>query len=117
MKINTSLIKTPSNIGYGMMHLDDGERNTVGKILIDFIATKQKLELSWNYMTCAEVKSLLDLIGSPNRIVAIEYFNPAQNAITTKNFYTSDKSMSPDLFDGTGNPKGFKTFTVNAVEE
>lgn len=91
----------------GKMDISKAERNTLGDMVIDIIATKTKIELEWGLLTSQEVSSLFQSI-SPTQF-PVEYFDPEIGGYTTKIFYKGDRSTGSVLFqNGVATWKGTK---------
>ena len=116
MKINGTTIPTPSSLGWGIMSLDseDSGRTLDGKMHIDKISDKEKLEPSWNGLNIHDTSLILQLVV-PNRFVNVTYLSPYTGTEVTKKFYTGDKS-SP-FYSYTNDNATFTTLSFSFIEE
>lgn len=89
IKINGVIIPTPSDYTVGIMDLSKGERNAKGTIIIERIATKRKLELSWDFMKKETLKEILTLISTV--FFEVEYIDPQTNSIKSGTFYVGNR--------------------------
>ena len=86
IKINGVEIPTPSTFNPSIMNLSNSERNANGMMIMEIIAQKQKLELSWKIISAEKLSSVLNLIDST--FFQVEYPNPKTNKTTTKTMYS-----------------------------
>lgn len=116
IKIDGTLVPTPSSLGWGIMSLDteDSGRTLDGKMHIDEVATKEKLEPVWNGLGVFDTKLILQLVV-PKRFVNVTYPSPYTGTEVTKRFYTGDKS-SP-FQSWTSNNKTFTSLSFSFIEE
>lgn len=92
IKINGTTIPTPSGYQVGVMDLSKAERNARGDMIIERIATKRKLELTWSYLSQAQLAQLLQLVSPV--FVTVEYPDPQDGAVKTGTFYAGDRNTS-----------------------
>lgn len=91
-KINGVTMPTPSNLDVGIMDISKAERNAIGTMIIERIATKRKLEIKYTYLTPAELSSLLSAVSATS--FSVEYRDPQTNTDRTGNFYCGDRKCS-----------------------
>jgi hypothetical protein len=91
IEINNIKIPSPASFKVGIMDISNAERNAKGEMLIDRIATKRKLEVSWSYLKSTELTNLLQLIN--NVYFFVKYPDPMTGDIETKTFYVGDRSV------------------------
>lgn len=118
MKINGTTYPDPTSMNIGIMHIDKAERSTSNAdMIIDAVAIKRKLEMSWDYLSNAATVSLMSAVTSlTNRFVTIEYSDPLTGAKRTGTFYTGDKAFDTGLLVS-GVATYFKNVTFNAIEK
>lgn len=91
IEINNLKIPSPSSLKVGIMDISNAERNAQGEMLIDRIATKRKLDLSWKYLSPTELSDLLQLVS--NVYFFVKYPDPMTGGIETKTFYVGDRNI------------------------
>ena len=91
LKINGAVIPAPSDFIVGIMDISKAERNAAGTMVIDRIATKRKLELSWKYLSKEDVSRVLTLVSPV--FFEVEYPDPQTNTKRTGVFYCGDRSI------------------------
>lgn len=101
LKVNGNTISPPSSLQFGVQDISEGGRVASGRIVIDRIATKVKLELTWNYLTPQELSKLLTAISPVTFIV--EYLDPRSNSMETREFYVGDRKVGMYSYRN-GNP-------------
>jgi len=112
LKIDGVAIPTPSDLTVGIMDISKAERNSAGTMVIDRIATKRKLELSWKYLSKENLSILLKALSPV--FFTVTYLDPEDNATKTGTFYAGDRKAGA-LDYRNGNIR-YKDIGVNLVE-
>ncbi|WP_410495011.1 hypothetical protein QTL86_12735 [Cellulosilyticum sp. ST5] len=112
LKVNGVEMPTPSGMVPMMYDITEAERDSTGTMHIDLVATKYKLECSWNYLTQEDMTKLLKAIKSIT--FSITFTDPEDGNDKTISVYKGDRSI-PILrvIDGKNTYKDFK---VNFIE-
>lgn len=114
IKINGELVHTPSSLSITYQDLTEANRNAVGKMIKEIIATKMQLSLTFVTINNGEVQRILRLTN--NNFFTVEFYNPYDNNFCTKTFYAGDRSLEAYGL----NKKGeliFKELKVNLIEQ
>lgn len=82
---------TPSDFIVGVMDISKAERNANGTMIMERIATKRKLDLTWLYLTPAQLSTLLNAVSGV--AFTVIYMDPVLNANRTGTFYCGDRSV------------------------
>ena len=99
IKVNSALIKTPTDYSVSLEDIVDAERTASGIMSIQRIATKRKLELTWNFLTQTELAELLSAVSAVT--FTVEYPDPEDGAVKTGTFYSGSKDAGAiDYKDG-----------------
>ena len=99
IKVNGVEILTPSGYAVGIEDIVKAERNLMGTMIINRIATKRKLELSWIFLTQSQLSALLQAVSSVT--FQVEYPDPQAGGMRTGAFYAGGKSAGAiDYKDG-----------------
>lgn len=101
LEINNVLIPSPFSMKVGIMDISNAERNAQGTMLIDRIAKKRKIDLSWRDLKGDELAELLQLIDSVYFFV--KYHDPMTNRQETRTFYVGDRNLGMYTYNN-GNP-------------
>lgn len=112
IKIDGVAIPTPSDYTVGIMDLSKAERNARGDMIIERIATKRKIELSWNYLNKEDLSTLFNLVSPV--FFTVEYIDPQSNAKKTGTFYAGDRSAG--ALDYKNGSIRYKDIKFNLVE-
>lgn len=99
LKINNTTIATPSEFTVGVQDISKAERIANGDIKIERIATKVKLEMTWNYLTASKLSQLLKSVrGSKARpTFPVTYWDPTEMKLLTKQFYVGDRTAGMQM--------------------
>lgn len=87
--VNGVTLPTPSEYNPGLMDLSKAERNAVGTMIIERIATKRKIELGWPVLTGAQYSQILNAVDPV--FFTVTYFDPKANGMLTGTFYCGDR--------------------------
>ena len=101
LKIDGVSIPTPSEFTVGIQDISQAERVASGKIVIDRIATKIKLNMKWKYLAPSDLASLLSAIDQV--YFDVEYLDPRSNSMQTREFYVGDRTVGMYSYRN-GNP-------------
>lgn len=89
IKVGTTDLPTPSDMSIGVMDISKAERNTNGLMIMERIATKQKIEMTWKYLSATELSTILKAIK--NTFFDVTYTDPVENASRKGTFYVGDR--------------------------
>lgn len=112
IKINGVTVPTPSDFSVGIQDLSKAERNAAGTMIIERIATKRKLELSYAYLDKSSLSTLLTAVSPV--FFTVEYPDPQSGATRTGTFYCGDRKSGMMIFRS-GIPK-WKDISFSLVE-
>jgi len=105
-------IPTPSELTVSVMDLSKADRNANGTMVLERIATKQKLQCKWTYITDAALKTILNAISPTSYYIT--YMDPLTNSFATKNMYCGDRSVG--YIDFQNGVVRYKDFGVYLIE-
>lgn len=91
ISINSVTMPTPSTCQVGTYDIVKADRNANGLMIIERIATKRKLELSWNYISQTNLATLLTAINT-SVFFSVTYPDPQLNANNTITCYCGDRT-------------------------
>lgn len=106
------VLPTPSEYIVGLMSLSKAERNAVGTMIIERIATKRKIELGWSYLTGPQYSQILNAVDPV--FFTVNYFDPKDNANKTGTFYCGDRQAPMMKF--TNGVPSWKDIKFNLIE-
>ena len=110
--VNGVAIPSPSEMSVGTMDLSKAERNVNGLMLIERVATKQKLELTWTFLTSNQIRTLLQAVSPV--FFTVSYPDPLTNSIKTGTFYVGDRNAG--MLDYFNENARYKEFSMNFIE-
>jgi hypothetical protein len=88
--IDNKSVTVPASFSVGIMDISTAERNAQGTMMIDRIATKRKLEVSWNALTSGQMSTILSAVDKVFFLVT--YPDPQTGKSETKTFYVGDRT-------------------------
>ncbi|MGI6071372.1 MAG: DUF6711 family protein [Blautia sp.] len=112
IKINGVDIHAPSEYSVGIQDISKAERNANGTIIIERIATKRKIELSWKYLDRASLSTIFNAVADV--FFTVEYIDPQDNATKIGTFYCGDRKAG--LIDFKNGIPRYKDVSFNLIE-
>ena len=110
--VNGVNLPTPTSFEVGVMDISKAERNANGKMIIERVATKRKLFLTYAYMTESQASLILKAIAPTFYFVT--YIDPQDKVKKTGSFYCGDRQLGMlDYFDEV--PR-YKDLSFNLIE-
>jgi hypothetical protein len=82
---------TPSDFQVGIMDISKAERNAIGYMIIERIATKRKLSISYAYLTSQQMTQVLQAVSGTS--YPVNYLDPQTGSFRTATFYCGDRNM------------------------
>lgn len=89
MKINNTLVITPSEMDVSIEKIGNEIESFNGKITCDTIGYRRVIECTWSGLFASEMRTLLTALSSS--IVNLTYFDPQTGNERTAAFVVSDK--------------------------
>ena len=84
IRINGVEMPSPTVFGVGISDISSED------MLIDRVATKRKIELSWDFISFEDMSKLLKLVKDV--FFKVSYPDPQEGYIITKTFYVGDRN-------------------------
>lgn len=112
IKIDGILIPTPSDYIVGVMDLSKAERNANGLMIIERIATKRKIEMSWKYLDKYNISQLFSLVSPV--FFKVDFINPQTNLWENGTFYCGDRNAG--ALDYVNGNIRYKDIKFNIIE-
>jgi hypothetical protein len=112
LKIGTAIMPTPSKLSVGVMDLSKAERSSKGKMIIERIATKKKLQISYSYLTGSQLSTLLQALAPT--YYDVTYLDPVSNSFKTASFYCGDRNV--DMVSFVDNVPKYENVSFDLIE-
>lgn len=87
--INGIQIKTPTELKVGVFRLTKAERLASGKMAMEIIATKRRLDMRWEIITDADLQQILGILDS-KVFHTVQYPDPQNGETATITAYVGD---------------------------
>ena len=97
--IESTAMPTPKKFSVSILDVSKAERNANATMLIERIATKRKISVSYDFLTGSQLKTLLTALNPV--FFNVTYFDPYTNSMQTKKFYCGDRNTDMIDFSGT----------------
>ena len=92
LKVNGSFIPDPSELQWGIQSVSDSNagRTMDGKMHVNLVTRKLKIELKWSGVDFATTAEILAAVN--NETFSVTYFDALTNSSQTRTFYVGDRS-------------------------
>lgn len=112
LTINGVAMPTPTGYSVGKQDMVKADRNARGKMLKEIIASKDKIELTWVYLSQADASKVLTAVKG--NFFNVTYFEPQTGAFRTAEFYRGD--VTAPALDFQGGVMRYKDLKFNIIE-
>jgi hypothetical protein len=92
LKIAGITVKTPTELKIGRFDLSKSSRTASGKMVMDIIATKRRVDVVWKMLKDSELQQILDLIAANKPFFTLTY--PDAGGSATMTCYAGDINTS-----------------------
>jgi hypothetical protein len=110
--INGVALPTPTEFQVGIMDISKAERNANGMMIIERVATKRKLFLTYSYATASDASAILKAV-SPT-FYTVTYQDPQDRTMKSGSFYCGDRNIG--MVDYINGIPRYKDLTFNLIE-
>ena len=88
LKIAGTTVKAPTELKIGRFDLTKSSRTASGKMVMELIATKRRVDVVWKMLKDSELQQILDLITANKPFFSLEY--PDAGGTQTMTCYAGD---------------------------
>ena len=112
IKIDGVELPAPSKYQVSLMDISKSERNAAGKMITERIATKRKIEMSWEILDQDETSSALNAVSPV--FFTVNYIDPESGVAKTGTFYCGDRTCPAVTFSN--GVMQYKNVKFNIIE-
>lgn len=105
-------LPTPNEFSVGVMDISKAERNASGKMIIERIAVKRKLFITYGYLTQGDAAKVLRAVAPT--YYTVTYYDPQDGQMKSGSFYCGDRQIG--FIDYQNGIPRYKDFTFNLIE-
>lgn len=105
-------IPAPSEYSVGIQDISKAERNANGTMIIERVATKRKIELSWKYLDKDQLAQVLNAVSPV--FFQVTFIDPQDNVTRTGTFYCGDRKAG--MIDYKNGVPRYKDVQFNLIE-
>ena len=111
-KTITLTLPPPKEMNLGKFDLTKSKRTSDGTMQMQYIATKRRLDVTWEYLTASQVQSILDFLASNKPFFYVEYedYDGTREMLA----YCGDIKYSPTFKKGS--VRYFKSLSLSFIE-
>ena len=73
LKIAGVTVKTPTQLKVGRFDITKSNRTASGKMMMELIATKRRVDVVWKMLTDSELQTIIDTITAHKPFFSLEY--------------------------------------------
>ncbi len=104
---------SPTSVEIGYFDLTKADRAASGKMVMELIATKRRVDVMWEMMPDADLKTLIDTITANKPFFIVEY--PGAGGQKTMTCYVGD--ITTGLWHTIGGIRYWKEVSVPFIEQ
>lgn len=96
-------LKEPTSISFKKYNIANQERTMDGSLVVDFIASKEMIEVTWDVLNDTDFQDLLLLIEkkqADNGFYSVKYLKPSSENLETITAYTEQVTYYPYFLAG-----------------
>lgn len=114
LKVNGTYIPDPSSLQWGLQTVSDQNagRTTDGKMHVNMITEKRKLELSWTGVSFAVASEILQAVH--HETFQVTYLDALTNTTQTRTFYVGDRTAP--VYSYSNGYKWYSNVAFNIIE-
>ncbi|QCX32450.1 hypothetical protein FDN13_01350 [Caloramator sp. E03] len=113
MTINGITIKTPTDLKVGVFRITKSERTASGKMMMEIIAVKRRLDLRWEIISDIDLQIILNILES-KVFHTVVYPDPQNGETATITAYVGDINM--EAWQKVGN-RYYKNVSLALIEQ
>jgi hypothetical protein len=110
--IGGQAVATPSEFSVTINDISKADRNALGNLTIERIATKRTIVLGWAFLNQSDTSNVLGLVSATS--FSVTYPDPQTGANRTSTFYCGDRSLG--LIDFQGGVPRYKDIKFTLIE-
>ena len=114
MKINSTPIKTPTELKVGVFRLSKADRTQSGKMVMEIIAIKRRLDLKWSVISDTDLQQMMNILDS-GTFYTVEYVDPKNGETATITAYVGDINQS--AWQKPGSTRYWKDVSLALIEQ
>lgn len=92
LKIAGVAVAAPSEVKVGRFDLTKSERMASGRMVMEIIATKRRVDVAWKYLTDSELDTIISTITANKPFFTVQF--PDAGGNTTMTCYSGDITTS-----------------------
>ena len=113
LKIAGLTVKAPSELKIGRFDLTKSSRTASGKMAMDIIASKKRVDVAWNMITDSDLQTIIDTITANKPFFSLEY--PDAGGSKTMICYAGDIATS--LWHTKGGVRYWQEVSIPFIEQ
>ena len=113
LKIAGMTVATPSELKVGRFDISKSDRVASGKMVMEIIATKRRVDVVWKYIKDDELQTIIDTITANKPFFTLEY--PDAGGTQTMTCYSGD--IMTGLWHTVGNIRYWQDVSIGFIEQ
>ncbi len=113
LKIAGTIVATPAELKVGRFDISKSDRVASGKMVMEIIATKRRVDVVWKYIKDDELQTIIDTITANKPFFTLEY--PDAGGTQTMTCYAGD--IMTGLWHTVGNTRYWQDVSIGFIEQ
>lgn len=105
-------VACPAMVKVGRFDLTKSNRTASGRMVMEYIATKRRVDVTWKYLPDADLQTILNVLAANKPFFTLEY--PDAGGQQTMECYAGD--ISTTLWHTRGGTRYWEEVTVSFIE-
>lgn len=114
MEIDNITIKTPTELKVGVFRLSKSNRVASGKMVMEIIAIKRRLDLKWSIISDTDLQQVMGILDS-GVFHTVEYVDPKSGETATITAYVGD--INQTAWQKLGSTRYWKDVALALIEQ
>lgn len=110
--VNGVNLPTPTSCDIGIQDISKAQRNAQGTMIIERIATKRTITLTYAFISATDLSTVLNAVSPTS--YSCTYFDPMTNGNLTKTFYCGDRKLG--MIDFINGVARYQNVTFDLIE-
>lgn len=114
VSINGIQIKTPTELKVGVFRITKSERTASGKMVMEIIAIKRRLDLRWEIIADTDLRQIMDILES-KVFHTVTYPDPQKRENHTITAYVGD--INQEVWQKLSGTRYWKNVSIALIEQ
>lgn len=114
IKIAGVQVFTPADVKVKRFDLEKTRRTASGRLVVDVVATKRQVDVTWRYIPDAALQTILDLLAANKPFFTLEYPDASGQQVMTAHV---NGDISTSLWHTIGGVRRWSEVQISFIEQ